>query len=104
MSVVHEAHWPMRAASELGGGECLEAGALLRAEPAADVFRDHTHLARRQSESMCQLAAGVEHPLRREPDRERVTFPACYRRMRLERRLQVVWRLDLKLDRYVGFG
>jgi hypothetical protein len=99
MAVVHGAHRPVSLTSELGGRDRLEAGALFRSERAADVLRDHADLIRRESKQFGQLATCVEHALGREPDRERVALPARHRGMRLERRLQVIRRLELELDR-----
>jgi hypothetical protein len=97
-----EAHRAAGRARELGREERLDARALLRAEPAADELGDDAHLLRPQPEPPCELAPRVEHPLRRDPGRERVAVPARDRGVRLERALDVGGRLARQLDPRVG--
>ena len=73
--VVDETHRSAGDPRQLGGEDCLGAGALLAAEAAADVLGDHAHLVLADPEQPCELVARGEHALRRDPGGEPVAVP-----------------------------
>ena len=94
----HEPHRSPRGPRELGGEKCLDSGALLGAEPTADELGDDPHLLGGEPEPGGKLAPRVEHALGRHPRRQPVAVPARDGGVRLERGLDMSWRLALELD------
>jgi hypothetical protein len=102
--VVDEPNRATRLSRELGREDRLDAGALLRAEPASDERRDHTHLGAAKAEPLRELVSRPEHPLGGQPSGQLVAVPDGDGCVRLERRLQMVGRLELEHHRRVGGG
>ena len=104
MTVVDESYGPAGEPRELGRSERLEACALFRAEPATDELRPHANVVLAQTERLCELVTGGEHPLRRHPGGETVAVPRRHRGVRLERGLQLRGCLERELDRHLRRG
>ena len=104
MAVVDEPHGPAGDAGQLCRGKCLEARALLAAEPAADELCPHPDVVLPQPEGVGELVAGGEHALGRDPGGELVSVPGCDGRVGLERGLQLCRRRDRDLDPHLGGG
>src|SRR3569833_1007860 len=103
-TIEQQLHRCVRLTRQMSGNDALIPCAELGAESAAHVFRDHTDLALRNFENLCELIPYTGRSLRGGVDRYLFRLPINDEPVRLQRRVRLHLREVLTLDNCVGLG